>query len=192
MSTHSHHTAHDDDTPTEEIPMQTRAQSPKLLVPVDVNGCATEVVERAIWLAQMMHAEILLLAAFDEPLGAPAEAHIHIDGRDVTIDHFLEDELRAALAPLVRSVGRAGVPLRVDIRHGAPVRAILSACEEFTPDLVVMGTHGRTGISRVVFGSVAESVLHQAPCPVLIVPAGRGRREVLSDAMKQVQAEANG
>jgi universal stress protein A len=168
------------------------SKKPRLLVPIDVNGCAIEVVDRAVWLAQLMRAEIVLLAAYDEPAGAPKEAHIIVDGHDVSIDAFLEDTLRAELAPFVRSIARADVPLIVDIRHGAPARAILTACEEFMPDMVVMGTHGRTGVARVVFGSVAETVLKQAPCAVLIEPAGRGRREFVSRAMLQVEAESMG
>jgi len=164
----------------------------RLLVPIDVNGCATDVVDRALWLARMMRAEIVLLVAYDEPAGAPGEAHVFIDGKETTLDTFLADELRADLAPHVRTVARAGVPLVVDIRHGAPTRAILTACAELSPDLLVMGTHGRTGVRRLVFGSVAEAVLHASPCPVLVVPAGRGLTEHLSPAMRQAEAETTG
>lgn len=164
----------------------------RLLVPIDVNGCAADVVERASWLARMMRAEIVLMVAYEEPAGAPSEAHVFIDGKDTTIEAFLADELRADLAPHVRTVARADIPLLVDIRHGAATRAILTACAELAPDLLVMGTHGRTGLRRLVFGSVAEAVLHASPCPILVVPAGRGLEERPSPAMRQLDAESSG
>jgi nucleotide-binding universal stress UspA family protein len=55
------------------------------------------------------------------------------------------------------------------ILKGAPADGILSYAKESQIDLIVMSTHGRTGLARFVFGSVAESVLRQATCPVLLV-----------------------
>lgn len=61
--------------------------------------------------------------------------------------------------------------LRVETRvwEGDPVYGILAAAKETAADLIVMGTHGRTGLGRLVMGSVAEKVLRKAPCPVLTV-----------------------
>ncbi len=62
-------------------------------------------------------------------------------------------------------------PVEVALRHGDPAGAILRAADEFGADLIVMGTHGRTGLRRLLMGSVAEGVLHGARCPVLTVKA---------------------
>jgi nucleotide-binding universal stress UspA family protein len=61
--------------------------------------------------------------------------------------------------------------------EGDPATAILRAAEEISCDLIVLGTHGRTGISRLLLGSVAEKVVRRAPCPVLTVRASPPRAE---------------
>jgi nucleotide-binding universal stress UspA family protein len=63
--------------------------------------------------------------------------------------------------------------IRVDriLEEGDPVREILHTARETHADLIVMGTHGRTGVGRILMGSVAEAVLRKAPCPVLTVKA---------------------
>jgi nucleotide-binding universal stress UspA family protein len=63
--------------------------------------------------------------------------------------------------------------LRVErlLKEGDPVRAILHTAEEVHADLIVLGTHGRTGVGRLLMGSIAEAVLRKAPCPVLTVKA---------------------
>jgi nucleotide-binding universal stress UspA family protein len=63
----------------------------------------------------------------------------------------------------------AGVPVDYRVVSGEPVAEILHAAEEVPCDLIVMGTHGRTGLGRVLLGSVAEQVVRKAPCPVLTV-----------------------
>jgi nucleotide-binding universal stress UspA family protein len=74
----------------------------------------------------------------------------------------IEDDLRRqAPAP-------TGVPTHHLLVAGEPVSEIQRVCQEHSCDLIVMGTHGRTGLNRLLVGSVAERVIRQAPCPVLI------------------------
>ena len=77
-------------------------------------------------------------------------------------------------------------------RNGAPVEQILSVCQQRGPEMVIMGSHARTGLARAVFGSVAESVLRQSRIPVLIEPAGRHLEERPADVVVQAEAEACG
>jgi nucleotide-binding universal stress UspA family protein len=60
-----------------------------------------------------------------------------------------------------------GVRVESQVMEGDPVDMILRAAEETNSDVIVMGTHGRTALSRLLLGSVAEGVLRKAPCPVL-------------------------
>jgi nucleotide-binding universal stress UspA family protein len=72
------------------------------------------------------------------------------------------------------SASAAGVPVRVSVQHGNPADVILLHAHSSNtppPDLLVLGTHGRQGLDRLRFGSIAERVLHAAPCPTLIVRA---------------------
>lgn len=61
-----------------------------------------------------------------------------------------------------------GVVVRHQLLEGIPAKEILTAAENLNVDLIVMGTHGRSGFSRVLIGSVAEEVMRKAPCPVLM------------------------
>lgn len=65
-----------------------------------------------------------------------------------------------------------GCKIEGTVLQGNARDALIHALDKYEPDLVVMGSHGRTGIKKFVLGSVAESVLHQATCPVEIVKAG--------------------
>ena len=76
-----------------------------------------------------------------------------------------ERELNRSLEPLLGE----GVPIETRIREGDPARAIRAEAEALAADLVVMGTHGRSGFERLFLGSVAEKLLRTAPCPVLTI-----------------------
>lgn len=86
------------------------------------------------------------------------------------------DNLRMQIHSRLRELPEVPARFRVEVvPNGAVVQAILDAVERYGADLIVMGTHGRTGLQRVLLGSVAESVLRRAPVPVLVVPARAAR-----------------
>jgi nucleotide-binding universal stress UspA family protein len=78
-------------------------------------------------------------------------------------------EATATLREFVRQ-SRVGIPIREVVREGDPVPTILSYADYVAADLIVMGTHGLTGLERALVGSTAERVLHEASCPVLTIP----------------------
>lgn len=80
-----------------------------------------------------------------------------------------EPETAERLARLSASLG-AGVPVVVATAFGGAAHEIARYAREHGIDLIVVGTHGRTGMSRALLGSVAERVIRTAPCPVLAVP----------------------
>lgn len=77
----------------------------------------------------------------------------------------------AQLSALVAEAQTAGVDAVAQIRTGVPAESIVEAAREAKAELIVVGTHGRTGFERLVLGSVAERVVREAPCPVLTVKA---------------------
>jgi universal stress protein A len=112
-------------------------------------------------------AELLLLHVV-----LPGSAAREAAGADPVYGRAREDDERQALAALGRFAEfamdpEAGVTLRVD--RGPASARILAVAEEEAVDLVVVGTHGRTGLDRLVLGSVAEDVVAQATCPVVTV-----------------------
>lgn len=75
---------------------------------------------------------------------------------------------------LTQRLEKEGVPFTPSLRLGDPARCILEEADEHPTDLIVMTTHGRTGLRRFLLGSVAEKIARHAPCPVLLV---RGKGE---------------
>jgi universal stress protein A len=85
------------------------------------------------------------------------------------MDEFLRRDAEKRLGALAKTARRAGARTQTLILRGVPHEAIAQAARRCRADLVVLGTHGRTGVSRLVVGSVAARVIATAPCPVLTV-----------------------
>jgi universal stress protein A len=80
-----------------------------------------------------------------------------------------EKEARAKLAAIVHDTISAEVQCVLDVRTGAPDIDIVRAARELGVDLIVMVTHGRTGLEHLILGSITEHVIREAPCPVLVL-----------------------
>ncbi|MEW7976784.1 MAG: TSUP family transporter [Candidatus Sedimenticola endophacoides] len=87
----------------------------------------------------------------------------------VAVDDRLLDDTRAEAERMRDRMARSGVEVRVEVRVGHPDEAILACVRERGADLVVMGSHGRTGLDRLLLGSVTERVIGRSECPVLVV-----------------------
>jgi nucleotide-binding universal stress UspA family protein len=95
-------------------------------------------------------------------------------GSALYLVNVLEDadgyhDARARLAALASRLAIGTRRVALDVRPGSPAEAIAEAAQRYGADLVVMATHGRTGLSHVVAGSVAEDVIRRAECPVLVL-----------------------
>jgi nucleotide-binding universal stress UspA family protein len=137
----------------------------RILVPVDFSDAARPVAEYARDMARDRGATVTLLhvvgvpvAPFDPAYGVAADPKVLLD-LQAAAEKGLED-----LAALVR---QGGVPVETRVVTGAPSREIVRVAREIRADLVVIGTHGRTGLRHVFLGSVAENVVRLCPCPVL-------------------------
>lgn len=159
-----------------------------LLVPVNPDGCAELVVSRATELATSLGARMTLLVVVNAPSGVHPGDLSHGD----TVKSNLQREAEARLEELA-SLARPVVP-RVDtvVRYGDVVDTVLNEVAAQRPTMVVMGTHGRTGLRRVLLGSVAESVIRRATVPVVVVHAPEGTPDHQGRAYTQASAEAEG
>ncbi len=140
-----------------------------ILVATDFSAASAPAIERAIFLAKESGALLTIAHAYQPP-------SLILDGyvpppTYEKWDHSLEEEARKKLEHLVedaRSVGVGATPL---LLTGTPYEEITEAAEDLDCDLVIMGTHGRTGVSRFFLGSVASRVVSTAPCPVMTIHA---------------------
>jgi nucleotide-binding universal stress UspA family protein len=144
-------------------------QLQKILVPIDFSTHADRALERAIELAKLERGEIHLLHAYELPMTiGPAGAMLALSQE--VLDR-IRDGAREALEERASRVSAEGVKVQAHVMCDAPVSAILTAAEKIGADLIVMGTHGRTGMKHVLLGSVAERTVRLASCPVLTVKA---------------------
>lgn len=83
----------------------------------------------------------------------------------------IEEELRNYLRGVEYQIVREGVTASSEVRFGRPAEEIIAFAHDLDVDLIAMSTHGRSGLARWAYGSVADRVLHEAKCPVLLVRA---------------------
>ncbi len=146
----------------------------KILVPLDGSDLAENALPRALWVAQQAGGKLILLHV-------PATQGSYYTGMEGLAMHnvyaqdFSRDSQYAAGQAYLNNIryglGRNYPDLQWDARveFGDPASVIVDMAQEEGVDLIVMSTHGRSGISRWLLGSVTEKVLCQAPCPVLSV-----------------------
>jgi len=134
-----------------------------LLVPVDFSEPADTALTYAMALAGKLGARLTLVHVIHlAPLGV-AEG-----GTVLPYLEAIEAQAQEGMEEYRAKVQAAELNVDVVITHGVPFQSIIEVAKERQVDLIVMGTHGRTGVSHVLLGSVAERVVRLAPCPVLI------------------------
>ena len=153
----------------------------RILVPTDFSATADAALEYAYVLAEQFGASIELLHVLDDPFvadGMAAEAYIsEAPALRSAMLHDAQEKLRHRA---IREE-RRGTPVETEVLFGHGARTIAEYAAERGADLIVMGTHGRTGFAHLLLGSVAERLVRTAPCPVLTVrhPEARKHREEL-------------
>lgn len=135
----------------------------QVLVPTDGSTASEEAIERAIDLAKQYDATLHALYVVDSGTYASLEA-----GTDIVVDE-LRAEGTEAVEAIAERAEDAGVPAEPTVETGVVHRSIVDYVDTEGIDLVVMGTHGRTGVGRVLLGSVAEKVIRTASAPVMTV-----------------------
>lgn len=150
--------------------MSTRFQ--RILVPVDFQGASIRALELAADLALGDRATVLL--AHVVPGSALLLPEAHQTDAPPLGDPWAERQAKQRLAELARAIIPAAVERRQIVRVGDPATELLQLQKECGADLVVMGTHGRSGVARLVLGSVAERLLRDAGCPVMTIRADTG------------------
>lgn len=139
-----------------------------VLVAVDGSGPAQRAAELAIHLARKIRARLTCLTALDAVPSIGAMAVDLASTEDESVLARLRTDARVIVDGIAAQATAAGVDRQSRVIEAHPVAAILQAAKETHADLIVMGTHGRTGVERIVLGSVAESVLREATVPVLL------------------------
>ncbi|MGH8613589.1 MAG: universal stress protein [Gammaproteobacteria bacterium] len=146
-----------------------------LLIPTDFSDLTEHTLDYAIGLAVALNASVEILHVHYSPA-------LSLQNGDLTmpVDPTLEVEYEASaqqrLDKLAEKYRASGVTVSGRLLSGVPHAEIIRAAEEGGADLIVMGTHGRTGLAHLMMGSVAERVVRGSPIPVLTVPSAERAR----------------
>jgi nucleotide-binding universal stress UspA family protein len=143
----------------------------RILAPTDFSEYSKQAVAYAYELAQTFSARLLLLHVVELPV-YPVKAFLP-SAEGTTLLDDLERQARLELAQLLPKAEHPKVDVMCLVAVGTPYYKIIEVAEAEKVDLIVMATHGRTGLGHLVMGSVAERVVRMAPCPVLTIrPTG--------------------
>jgi nucleotide-binding universal stress UspA family protein len=139
----------------------------KILIAVDESTFAAHAADAGMDLALQLGAEVAFVTVVDT-------ATITYDpNSDITADEWLamlKDDAKNLLKAFASRRAIAPAPLEF-LEVGKPEAKIVEAARNWPADLIVMGTHGRNAIANILLGSVAQGVLHHAPCPVMVLRA---------------------
>ena len=142
-------------------------QITRIVVPVDFSEYSKNAFRYAIDCAQTFDAEMILVYVI-EPIIYPADFSFGQVALP-SIEHELQERGLDQLQILIGKEVPSGVRARAVIRSGKPFVEIIQLAKEEQADLIIIATHGHSGIEHVLFGSTAEKVVRKSPCPVLSI-----------------------
>lgn len=151
----------------------------RILCPVDLSSFSLDALRLAVRIAETNDAMLDVLHVIHNPFDeiymtgitqadpASIEGYTTEPQARAKILRATEESSEILLKQFCRKVIPSHIKVRYHVRKGDPFENILEGAEDFLIDLIVLATHGRTGIKRLVIGNVAEKIVRHAPCPVL-------------------------
>jgi universal stress protein A len=134
----------------------------QILVPIDFSKLALKALHFAVPLAIQHGSKITLVHVSELPKLTPGVQYIGIDAKETA-------RLERQLTEVATSALPGDMAFDVVVKCGAGADSIVAVAKEISADLIVLTTHGYTGLKHVLMGSTAEQVIRRAPCPVLVV-----------------------
>jgi len=142
----------------------------KIICPVDFSNCAQQALNYASELAKQFDAELSIVHAYEDPAAyvtpMPMSGYVG-PGAELLLE--LRKQLEVRLTQTKADVEQRGVRVRSELLEGAPYRVVLDWAKEYGADIIVIGTHGHTGLTHALLGSVTERIVRMAHCPVLTI-----------------------
>ena len=138
----------------------------RVLIPLDGSRLAEGILPFILQIAGPLDLEVVLVYVVQPIMPQAIEGTTHFTVYDV---EARLNEARNYLTPVAADLRRQGVRVTTDVRKGEPVTEIVAAARDTGAGIIAMTTHGRSGLGRILFGSVAGAVLRQAEIPVLMM-----------------------
>ena len=142
-----------------------------ILLPTDGSECSVKAMTYALSFARQYSGRVVALHVVDRRWEEQTRLAFAEVGQDLAqkIRDGYAEEARRILQEVADAGAKASVPEETRVATGIPFDDIVRIGKELPADIIIMGTHGRTGVSHLLLGSVAEKVVRRAPCPVLTV-----------------------
>jgi len=140
----------------------------RILVPTDFSKSSENALLYAAAFVEKFGAQLYLLHVVQDLTWFIPEAILVAPAAIPPAEQFHTAAL-TALERVIKDLNLPGNKAKAEVRQGAPFQAIIEFAREQNIDLIVMGTHGHTGLAHILLGSTAERVVRKAPCPVLTV-----------------------
>jgi nucleotide-binding universal stress UspA family protein len=140
----------------------------RILVPTDFSKSSDNALTYGIAFAEKFGAEMYLLHVVQDLTWFVPEAILVAPAAMPPLEQFVT-AAQTALERVIQKLNLPGIKIHPQVREGTAFDTIIRYAREIDVDLIVMGTHGHTGLAHVLLGSVAERVVRKAPCPVLTV-----------------------
>ena len=146
----------------------------QILVPVDYSECSGAALAFAAEVAKTMGAALDVVHVWDRPTYISESIKVHHEGEPRSLIDMIRENAESDMNDFIAKVPLpAGVKLSHRVISGNPAGRVLEELRLGHHDLVVVGTHGRTGVRHLLLGSVAERLVRLSPVPVLTVPEPR-------------------
>ncbi|HEY4481837.1 MAG TPA: universal stress protein [Candidatus Brocadiaceae bacterium] len=137
-----------------------------ILCPIDYSVYSEKAIKYAIEFAEKYNAKLYLMHVLDIRIYDITDPELYNVN---VIDKETINKLRERLHKCISEDTRKNIEVETIVIEGVPFAEIIKKAREYKVDLIVLGTHGRTGLSHAIMGSVAEKVVRKAPCPVLTI-----------------------
>lgn len=140
----------------------------RILVPVDLSEGSKALIDYAIQLARPFNATLEIIHAWEPPQYVAPDLLVAAPGwNSQSLERVAVDAATKELNDLAAKVKDAPIPIKHRVVVGEAASTVLRVAEEGKHDLIIMGTHGRRGLPRLLLGSVAQKIVARAHCPVL-------------------------
>ena len=140
-----------------------------ILLPTDFSGCGNFALPYAAAIARAAQAKVICIYVVEPIVPAVGYTGLAEPMAIADISEQLEDSAERELPQVMKCEELHGLDVEEVITHGDAAAEIVRVAAERNVDLIVISSHGRTGLGRMIFGSTAEAVVRHAGCPVLVV-----------------------
>ena len=141
----------------------------RILLPTDFSGCANYALPYAAAIARAVDATVICVNVVEPIVPAVGYTGMAEAMPIAEMSEQMEDSAERELPDVMRCEDLRGLKVEEVIGHGDAAAEIVRVADEQEVDLIVISSHGRTGLGRIIFGSTAEAVVRHARCPVLVV-----------------------